>query len=123
MTATSAESDRMSVMPRPSMRKWSVRMRWRTSFLVSERYAAPISFSRPSNFGPSSASSSALSSSVLSSRSCLPAMVSTCDSFSDARALHGLEHVGLVRREQRELAGLLRGGLGEALLRPRRAER
>ena len=47
MTATSADSARMSVMPRPSMRKWSVRMRWRTSFLVSERYAAPISFSRP----------------------------------------------------------------------------
>ena len=48
------DSERMSVMPRPSMRKWSVRMRWRTSFLVSERNAAPISFSRPSNFGPTS---------------------------------------------------------------------
>ena len=47
MTATSADSARISVMPRPSMRKWSVRMRWRTSFLVSDRYAAPISFSRP----------------------------------------------------------------------------
>ena len=48
-TSTSADSGRMSVRPRPSMRTWSLRMRWRTSFLVSERNAAQISFSRPSN--------------------------------------------------------------------------
>ena len=33
-TSTSAESGRMSVRPRPSMRTLSLRMRWRTSFLV-----------------------------------------------------------------------------------------
>ncbi|CNV51731.1 Uncharacterised protein [Mycobacterium tuberculosis] len=47
-TATSADNARMSVMPRPSIRKWSVRMRCRTSFLVRARNAAPTSFSRPS---------------------------------------------------------------------------
>ena len=40
---------RMSVRPRPSMRTLSRSTRSRTSFLVSERNAAPISFSRPSN--------------------------------------------------------------------------
>ena len=35
--------------PRPSMRTFSLMTRSRTSFLVSERYAAEISFSRPSN--------------------------------------------------------------------------
>ncbi len=37
MTSTSAESVRMSASPRPSMRTLSRRMRWRTSFLVSDR--------------------------------------------------------------------------------------
>ena len=36
-TSTSAESVRMSARPRPSMRTLSRRMRWRTSFLVSDR--------------------------------------------------------------------------------------
>ncbi len=66
------------------MRKWSVRMRWRTSFLVSDRNAAPISFSRPSNCSASRSSTSTLISSVRSLRSSLPAMVSASDSSSVA---------------------------------------
>ncbi len=84
ITATSADSDRISVMPRPSMRNWSRRMRWRTSFFVSERNAAPISFSRPSNCGATCSRTSALTSSVLSSRSCLPAMDSASESGAAA---------------------------------------
>ena len=37
MASTSADSVRMSVTPRPSMRTLSRMTRWRTSFLVSER--------------------------------------------------------------------------------------
>ena len=71
-------------MPRPSMRKWSVRMRCRTSFLVSDRNAALTSFSRPSKVSASRSSTSALSSSVRWSRSALPPMVSAADSSSVA---------------------------------------
>ena len=50
-TSTSADSGRMSRGPRPSMRTLSRRMRWRTTFLVSDAEgAALISFSRPSNW-------------------------------------------------------------------------
>ena len=45
MIATSADSSRMSVGPRPSMRTPSVRVRWRTSFFVSALSAAEISLS------------------------------------------------------------------------------
>ena len=83
-TDTSAESARMSVMPRPSMRKWSVRMRCRTSFFVSERNAAEISFSRPPYVSASRWSTSARISSVRSLRSALPAMVSALVSSSVA---------------------------------------
>ena len=48
---TSADSGRMSVVPRPSMRTPSSTMRLRTSFLVSERTAALISRSRSGNSG------------------------------------------------------------------------
>ncbi len=85
-TSTSADSGRMSVMPRPSMRTWSRRMRWRTSFLFSDRNAAPSSFSRPSNFSPSEPSTPTLTSSSLASRSCLPAMVSAAARSSLAAA-------------------------------------
>ena len=85
-TSTSADSGRMSVMPRPSMRTWSVRIRRRTSFLFSDRNAAPISFSRPSNCGATFSSTAALTSSMRDSRSCLPAIVSAWARSSDACA-------------------------------------
>lgn len=75
ITATSAESDRMSVRPRPSMRILSVRTRLRMTFLDSALNAAPISFSRPSKASPSLmptfSSTAALTWSVAASRSCL----------------------------------------------------
>ena len=67
---------RMSVRPRPSMRTLSRSTRSRTSDLFSERNAAPISFSRPSNCAPTFSRTAALISSSRSSRSCLPAIVS-----------------------------------------------
>ncbi len=66
----------MSVTPRPSIRFFSLMTRSRTRDLVSERYAAEISFSRPSNCGSSFSPASALTRSSSASRSCLPAMVS-----------------------------------------------
>ena len=59
------------------MRTPSRMIRSRTSFLVSARNAALISFSRPSNWLASFSWASALTRSVSVSRSCLPAMVST----------------------------------------------
>ena len=49
-TSASADSCRMSVRPRPSIRTPSRMIRSRTSFLVSDRNAPLISFSRPSNW-------------------------------------------------------------------------
>ena len=69
-TPTSAGSGRMSARPRPSMRTLSRSTRSRTSCLVSERNAAPISFSRPSNSAPSFSRPSAL---ISSSRPRAPA--------------------------------------------------
>ncbi len=77
----------MSVRPRPSIRTFSVRMRCRTSFLVTERNALPNSEVRPANSSPSAPSTSALTASVASSRSCLPAICIAAASFSDAAAL------------------------------------
>ena len=68
---------RMSAGPRPSMRTPVVAMRWRTSCLVSDRTAALISFSRPSNSPASSATMAAVASSVAASRSALAVMVVT----------------------------------------------
>ena len=76
-TCASADSRRMSVRPRPSIRTPSRMIRSRTSFLVSARNAALISFSRPSNWPASFSMAIALTRSVSFSRSCLPAMVST----------------------------------------------
>lgn len=76
----------MSVTPRPSMRTLSLMTRSRTSFLVSERYAAEISFSRPSKAGRSFSAAISLTRSSSASRSCLPAMVSACVS-SEVTAL------------------------------------
>ena len=96
-TSTSADSGRMSVMPRPSMRTWSRRMRWRTSFLFSDRNAAPSSFSRPSNCGAEPGPARrALTSSSCDSRSCLPAMVSAAARSSRR---------GAARRPRRRRAG------------------
>ena len=58
-------------------------IRSRTSFLVSARNAALISFSRPSNCSASFAWASALTRSVSASRSCLPAIVSAVASSSE----------------------------------------
>ncbi len=82
-TCVMADSARMSVRPRPSMRTPSRMIRSRTSFLVSERKAALISFSRPSQAAPSRSTASALTRSVSASRSCLPAMVSALPSSSE----------------------------------------
>ena len=79
-TSTSAESVRMSRRPRPSMRKPSVRMRWRMSFFCTERYAADSSFSRPSNCSDRPATTSPLISSRRFSRVCLSAMLSASPS-------------------------------------------
>ena len=65
------------------MRTPSLMTRSRTSFLVSERNAALISFSRPSNCSPSLATARALTRSVSVSRSCLPGIVSACASSSE----------------------------------------
>jgi len=75
-TSTSAESGRMSRSPRPSIRTPSVRMRWRTNFLVTARKAAESSFSRPGNASARRAFMSALIWSIRPSRSCLSAIVS-----------------------------------------------
>ena len=82
-TCVWADSGRMSVRPRPSMRIPSRMTRSRTSFLVSDRNAALISFSRPSNCSASFSMASALTRSVSASRSCLPAIVSAWASSSE----------------------------------------
>ena len=81
-TCASADSGRMSVSPRPSMRLPSAMIRCRTSFLVSARNAALISFSRSSNWLASLSLASALTRSVSASRSCLPTIVRARDSSS-----------------------------------------
>ena len=57
------------------MRILSRSTRSRMTCLLTERNAAPISFSRPSNWPASCSSSAALSSSVLASRSSLSTIV------------------------------------------------
>ena len=85
--------------------------------MVSERYAAPTSFSRPSNLGATASTASALTRSSSVSRSCLSAIVSAAPSGSRDRGLDGLEDVVAVVEEERELTGRLGGLLGEPLLR------
>ena len=85
-----------------------LRIRWRTSFLVSERNASPISFSRPSNCSAELLVTGGLDLVGASSRSCLPAMVSACGQLVAAAARDGREHVVLVGREDREVAVALR---------------
>ena len=93
------------------MRTLSLMTRSRTRDLVSERYAAEISFSRPSNCGSSFSAASSLTRSSSASRSCLPAMVSAWASSLLTAAVERLQDVVLVVEEDRELAGRL-GGLG-----------
>ena len=117
MTATSADSARMSVMPRPSMRKWSVRMRWRTSFLVSERYAAPISFSRPAYV-----SAEPLEHLGLDLVGAIVALFLAGDRQRLGQLVgghrgHRVEHVVLVVREHRVVGDRLGGRVGQLLLR------
>ena len=85
-TPTSADSGRMSVVPRPSMRRPSSTMRRRTSFLVSDRTAALISPSRPSNSEDSSAMMALVTSSVWELRSALSAMATTVATRSEPTA-------------------------------------
>ena len=85
-TWASADSRLMSARPRPSMRTPSLMIRSRTSFLVTARKAALISFSRPSNWLASFSAVSALTRSVSVSRSCLPAIASAFFSSSEAAA-------------------------------------
>ncbi|CAB5071620.1 unannotated protein [freshwater metagenome] len=75
MTATSAESSRISRSPRPSMRTLSRRIRRRTNFFVTDLNAAETSPSRPSNWVASAALTPSLMRSISVSRTCLPAMV------------------------------------------------
>ena len=65
------------------MRTPAEMIRSRTSFLVSDRNAALISFSRPSKGSASLSLASALTRSVSASRSCLPAIVSALASSSE----------------------------------------
>ena len=113
ITPTSACSGRMSARPRPSMRTLSRSTRSRTSDLFSERNAAPISFSRPSNWPASFSSRPALISSSCSSRSCLSAMVSAAAVSAFAAASTASYDVVLVVEEDRELLDRLGGLLGE----------
>jgi hypothetical protein len=66
------------------MRTPSRRIRWRTSFFCTDRYAADSSFSRPANCSASRPTTSALISSSRLSRSALPAIRSACSRSADA---------------------------------------
>lgn len=101
----------MSVTPRPSMRTLSLMTRSRTSFLVSERYAAEISFSRPSKAGRSFSAAISLTRSSSASRSCLPHDGERLRQLGGDGLGERLEGVVLVVQEDRELADRL-GGLG-----------
>ena len=103
----------MSVRPRPSMRTLSRSTRSRTSALFSERNAAPISFSRPSNSPPSFSSSAAL----MSSRRVLALLLAgdgqRLGEVGLGGGLDGGVDVVLVVEEDRELLDRLRGLLGQ----------
>ena len=109
----------MSVRPRPSMRSPSLMIRSRTSFLVSERIAAPISFSRPAQDSPSLSVASALHPVRLRLAVGLGHDRQRLGELVGDLAGHGLVHVLGVLDEHRVLAhrdGA--GGLGgEPLLR------
>ena len=111
-TPTSAESGRMSVSPRPSMRSPSLTTRWRTSFLVSDRMAALISFSRPSNFSASRSCARTLTRSSSAARSCLPAIGQRLGELVGHRGGDRLEDVLAVVDEDRELRRGRRGDTG-----------
>ena len=115
-TSTSADSVRMSVRPRPSMRTLSRSTRWRTSFLVSERSAPPISFSRPSNWSATSLDGQVLDPVDLGLALLLRRDRERCGQLLGDSGLDGLEDVVLVLEEDRELPGRLRGRVGELLL-------
>ncbi len=87
--STSAESGRMSVVPRPSMRRPSLTMRLRTTCFCNERNAGLICLTRDwycwgSSAVPASASSSP---SRISSRRSLRAVLSAMDIASDVLAV------------------------------------
>ena len=117
ITPTSACSGRMSARPRPSMRTLSRSTRSRTSCLVSERNAAPISFSRPSNCAPSDSSRPFLISSTRELALLLVADGHRGGGLGLHRGLDGVVDVVLVVEEDRELLDRLRGLLGQLDLR------
>ena len=93
-------------------------IRSRTSFLVSERNAALISFSRPSNCSASFSLASALTRSVSASRSCLPGDRERVGELAGDFPRDRLVHVLAVVDEHRVL-GRCHGAylIGQALLR------
>ena len=117
ITPTSADSVRMSVRPRPSMRTLSRSTRSRTSFLVSERNAAPSSFSRPSKSAPSFSSTESLTSSSRGLALLLAGDGQRLGQVGRRGLLDGVVGVVLVVEEDRELLDRLRGLLGQLDLR------
>ena len=114
ITPTSECSGRMSARPRPSMRILSRSTRWRTSDLFSERNAAPISFSRPSNWPASFSTSAALISSTLELALLLVGDGHRGGGVVLRGGLDGGVDVVLVVEEDREVLDRL-GGLGGEL--------
>ena len=108
----------MSRGPRPSMRTWSRRTRARTSFLVTDRNAAESSFSRPSNWGPTAATTWSRMRSRASSRSDLPAIRSASATWSPAAWDDRRVRVRLVLEEDRELGDRLGRDGGDLVLGP-----
>src|SRR5665213_2279903 len=80
--SSSADSGRMSVTPRPSMRTPSSTMRWRTNFLVIDLTAALISLVRSGNSSFSFSMIILVSTASASARTCL-----VVNLFASARAL------------------------------------
>ncbi len=113
MTPTSACRARMSARPRPSMRTLSRSTRSRMRALVTDLNAAPISFSRPSNWAPIWSSSEALTSSSFSSRSCLPKVARASVVRGGRGGVDGVVDVVLVVEEDREVLDGLGGLLGQ----------
>ncbi len=104
---TSAESGRMSVGPRPSMRMPSSTMRLRTIFFVYERAAARISRSRSGNSAASSATIASVASSRAALRSDLVVMAFAASQAVGPDGDDPLVDVVAVVDEERELDGVL----------------
>ena len=95
------------------MRMLSRRMRWRTIFLVTDRNAPLISFSRPSNWLASFSFAESLMRSSSLSRSSLSAIASALVRSSVTVAVTASQDVVLVVEEARVVGGRLGGQPGE----------